>query len=543
MNTSFIAPLAGGRKGKKANKMKTNDGMVEYTRATSTLLLLVLLSTPPSSFTTTKRHPFAHAHEEDVDERREGEGGAWTYLDDVVLPTPLSDMGISTIPFIGINDTVSSSRAIVITGGCDSADGNELIVFDDGGEGFVCKSVSSRAYAFVPTRASHHEPWTGTFVNLPDMPRPRYRHVSAVVDVVVDVVVDGGDGGGGGGSTTGDGSGGTTAVLCVFGGRDELDGLVYEVDCYDPSMGTWIDAPTYLPSGRASSDLAGFAHPHLPGVVYLVGGYDESYRALDITTIVTMTTISSSGDMNATTTYAVGPALTGMRGDVDAAVVDGYAYVSGGFTHENEYETPMDTVERLLLESTTTNSTEDWKGVDALDQERGDKQLVGLDGRLYAMGGETKVNVTGVPESELPDLGSRSEILDTVEVFDPTVDDVVDGGGGVAEWHILAPMPGQLFRFGAVEWQDENNDLEEDDDDDDGYIFVFGGQVGYDGDCECFRTTDKVLVFNAHRALEHDEIEDVDGGATSAGTTAVVDAARAAFAVAVAGVFLLWIAS
>lgn len=316
-------------------------------------------------------------------------------------------------------------------------------------------------------------------------------------------------------------------MLCVFGGRDALDGLISEVDCYDPSNDVW-STPTSLPDGRASSDLAAFAHPSSPGIVYLVGGYDGSYLALDNSTIVTLT----MDETNAT--YVDGPVLTSKRGDVDVAIADGYAYVSGGFTHEDMYAMPRGTVERLWLGTTSSDSPAEgdvWKEVDSLNQERGDKQLVGLHGRVYAIGGETKLDLIGVPESELPELGARSEVLDTVEVYDP----LEDLHGGMAEWRELEQMPASLFRFGAIEW-------EGDEDDDDGYIFVFGGQVGYDGDCKCFRTTDKVLVFDVHHAEEHHGVmKGGDGGASSDGTTAVIDVARA-FSIAVACASLLWIA-
>jgi hypothetical protein len=52
-------------------------------------------------------------------------------------------------------------------------------------------------------------------------------------------------------------------------------------------------------------------------------------------------------------------------------------------------------------------------------------------------------------------------------------------------------MPQALFRFAAAEWETS---------DDEGVIFVFGGQVGFDPDCECFRTTNKVMVFEASNA-------------------------------------------
>ena len=84
----------------------------------------------------------------------------------------------------------------------------------------------------------------------------------------------------------------------------------------------------------------------------------------------------------------------------------------------------------------TGGAGEGWRDVDALNQERGDKQLAGLHGMIYALGGESKVGVLVVPESELPGLGARSEVLDTVEVYDPR-------GPGV---HAVAAVPVQRQR-------------------------------------------------------------------------------------------------
>lgn len=32
------------------------------------------------------------------------------------------------------------------------------------------------------------------------------------------------------------------------------------------------------------------------------------------------------------------------------------------------------------------------------------------------------------------------------------------------------------------------------------FVFVFGGQVGFEAECECFRTTEKVLVFDPSKS-------------------------------------------
>ena len=146
--------------------------------------------------------------------------------------------------------------------------------------------------------------------------------------------------------------------VCVFGGRDAMDSLIAEVDCYDPVADSWSTIAN-LPAERQTSDFAIFAKDNN---VYLIGGYDQAYYALDRTTIMDMS------DTNAIT-YTDGPKLRSKRGDIDVAVMDGNAYVSGGFTHENDYAAPKNSVERYSLETQT------WDDVDALNEERGDKQV------------------------------------------------------------------------------------------------------------------------------------------------------------------------
>ena len=229
-----------------------------------------------------------------------------------------------------------------------------------------------QVYAFDPIRHSTFQAWNGEFEELAEMPRARARHASAVVD----------------------------GRVCVYGGRNLTDALIAEVDCYDPAADAW-STPTALPAERQASDWTAFTAED--GRVHLVGGYDQGYAALDRVTVVDMS------DMDAVA-YSDGPGLRTKRGDIDSAVVDGVVYVSGGFTHENDFAHPLNSVERL------DPAAGEWSTVDALNDERGDKQLVALDGRVYALGGEQKVDVSGVPAAELPELGARSELLDSVEV-------------------------------------------------------------------------------------------------------------------------------
>ena len=104
----------------------------------------------------------AHEVAPGIDEAR---GGAWSYLD-VAIPTPLSDMSVQILPAATATSTTTTTAdgsgtgggatttttttttteegdRIVITGGCDSPNGNELVAAD-WGEVFACSSVTSK---------------------------------------------------------------------------------------------------------------------------------------------------------------------------------------------------------------------------------------------------------------------------------------------------------------------------------------------------------------------------------------------------------------
>jgi hypothetical protein len=337
------------------------------------------------------------------------------------------------------------------------------------------------------------------------MPRPRYRHGSATIN--------------------------NGFTVCVMGGRDMNDDMIAEIDCYNSQSQLWY-TPSSLPNEHLVSDLAAFAYTtpesgnDEEGMMVIVGGYTGPYMATENVTLIKYT-IDNGGDTIGNVTYINGPHLLSKRGDVDVAIVSDYVYVSGGFTHEDEFAMPKNTVERIalidLLSSMDNPETvaTTWSNVDSLNQERGDKQLVGLNGRVYAMGGETKIDGYGMDTT--PEVWERSEVLDTVEVYDPNE----DVHGGLAEWRVLSDMPAQIFRFAAIDWQPNKDET--------GVIFVFGGQVGYDADdCKCFRTTDKVMVLDVELA----KLEMMNGAASSSASSTLTGLFISVVAFAFAGIVL-----
>lgn len=381
----------------------------------------------------------------------------WSYLS-VKLPTTLSDMAITHMTYgnssatdasIDGMATTDTDDVIILTGGCSSEYGNQFI---ENGEDeiFACTQLSKKTFAFKPIAPkTHFQAWSGDFIALSDMPRERARHVSF---------------------EAWDGS------VCVIGGRDITDTLIAEIDCYDKNTDNWSTIGK-LPEEYLTSDAAGFA---MGNSAYLIGGYGTSYEAMDKVTVID---ISNLNDIK----FFSGPPLGTKRGSIDVAVLDNsMIYVSGGFTHNHDYSKPLNTVEQLTI------GTSIWIPVNALNEERGGKQLVTLKGNIYALGGERRVDVSGIAKEELLDLVGKGEVLDTVEMLSPHE----DVHGGKSEWRVIGTMPSSLVRFAASSF---------DFGDDDGVVFVFGGQTTYDADCECFRNSDRVMVFDASRAFDTEE--------------------------------------
>ena len=103
--------------------------MSRYTLATALLSLFILVVVDNT-----------RAHEgSEIDSQG---GGAWSYLP-IEMPTPLSDMSVDVISLNGSN----MEKSIILTGGCDSPDGN-VFYEAEWGEGFACSSVTSKVRSY-----------------------------------------------------------------------------------------------------------------------------------------------------------------------------------------------------------------------------------------------------------------------------------------------------------------------------------------------------------------------------------------------------------
>lgn len=298
--------------------------------------------------------------------------------------------------------------SIYVVGGCSA---NQILGPPDM---YICPEITDKCTAFVPSTNSH--------TACASAPRARYRHAAANVN----------------------------GKVWLVGGRDAADKLITEIDVYDPATNTWTTPYVWK---EATSDLAAFTHQ---SILFLVGGYEADYTASNL-----VWELDTAADVLSTTPGV--PLLEG-RGDIAAGFFDtSSAFISGGFTHENWCQ-PHKSVEKYDF------AKREWSYVADLEVGKGDKSLVGLEGKLFAIGGEHNDNCT-----------AKAVPMDEVEVYD-AVHNV---------WVAETKIPEKRFRFVAAADPKE------------GSFYVFGGQKYYNKTCDCFEVASDVLSYY-HPAVHAD---------------------------------------
>mmetsp|Transcript_14248 Transcript_14248/g.34351 ORF Transcript_14248/g.34351 Transcript_14248/m.34351 type:complete len:400 (-) Transcript_14248:227-1426(-) len=333
----------------------------------------------------------------------------WTSVD-VTLPKPISDH----------TATLSRNNGLVyIAGGCDSPLGNEFA-----GDFFFCASLSDKLYVFDPTAS--------TVSDLGQMPRTRYRHSANIVG----------------------------NELWLIGGRDEEDNIITEIDIYNIESAEWRTLT--LQDDFLTSDQASFTGDSSSKFIYVAGGYNATYAAL-ATVFRIDTTTSAEGGL---ASIGVMAPLQEARGDIEAASDGNTAFLGGGFTDANGFCAPLPTVESYNIAGNT------WKYESDLINDRGEVNMVELNGQVFAMGGERQIdNICEITGDTDP--GELTVGLEVVEVLES------------GTWEVVDNFPTHRFRLAAVGYDETNK------------IYVFGGQVNYDDSCECFKTTDDIQTFVA----------------------------------------------
>lgn len=210
-----------------------------------------------------------------------------------------------------------------------------------------------------------------------------------------------------------------------------------------------IDDMRWTPLPPMQSRRTGCAAAGELGKVYVMGGCGGG----DIHASVEMLDVSTGA-------WQMMPPMARPRERCAAAVIDGGLYVVGGSTGSHRM-TPTPSLEVLSLSERCTEefdyySTERWTELPAMAKPRYSCGAVGLDSKLYVVGGRESMLVSG--------------LLSTGEVFDTTT----------RTWESLPPMG--LVRYGgAVTAQG-------------GKIFVLGG-CDNDPRGECFDTMKQVWTW------------------------------------------------
>ena len=94
-----------------------------------------------------RAHEETEVHDEYDDHTHYVKDSSWSYLHATNLPYPLSDVSIAKMK------THEGQLVIVLTGGCNSPNGNELVM-EEWGEGFSCKNITSQVMYTVHSTES-----------------------------------------------------------------------------------------------------------------------------------------------------------------------------------------------------------------------------------------------------------------------------------------------------------------------------------------------------------------------------------------------------
>lgn len=328
------------------------------------------------------------------------------------LPFPLSDIMASYVP--GPNG--DENGFVIITGGCNSPKGNERANFGED-DLFACFSTSRATLRF--------DPFDETFETMAEAPHERQRHGAAVIG----------------------------GKVYIVGGRDSNDELVASIDSFDPQANEWKTIGQ-VPENLLTSDLTAWAWGDY---LYVAGGFLADYTAVGTTYRVNPTDDELSFQKLATSPHP--------RGDIHAIVQYGYAYVAGGLTHTSVWCEALRTTERYSMEDDV------WETLPDLEVGRADMAVASLNGKILAMGGETKPD--DCLEQSDPAYGSFP--ADHVAVLLHP-----DEGRGEAEWVNFGDFKDERFRFAAATVPAQNR------------VYTFGGQLPYDFTCDCFPTSDEV---------------------------------------------------
>lgn len=303
------------------------------------------------------------------------------------LPIKLSDAMANYMQ----GDNGDEDGFIIITGGCDSPDGNKkLPPPDDMYTG--CSSTSKATFKF--------DPFTDTFETMKEANYERQRHTAVVMN----------------------------GELYVFGGRNSTDSLVPEIESFNPKTNIWKSRGK-LPDDLVTSDLTGWAWENY---IYITGGFTSDYEDCGNTYRIDL----SDNPSELTEEHIDKSLATSLnpRGDFHAVVLFGYAYLAGGFSPfaPNGWCEALKTTERYHMASDT------WETLADMNVGRADMAVATLNNKIVTIGGEEKPEVC---END-PAYGSYPS---------HHVDVIVDAQNGKnSNWLEFGKFTDKRFRFAAA---------------------------------------------------------------------------------------------
>lgn len=234
---------------------------------------------------------------------------------------------------------------------------------------------------------------------------------------------------------------------------------VYNVDTL--SWTTFTD----LPLEYQVSDNAGFSRGT---EAFFAGGYSYVYDFYS--TVFSIDTEASLGTASLVLSRKADMLAT--HGDISATTFnDTHAVITGGYGSTLTFCAAEGDVEMYDF------ATETWSSLPSLVEARGNAVLAEVDGRLLIFGGERPPENICSVESIEP--GDRTIAINEVEVLNVDND--------TAGWTVLADFPAHRFRAAGVAIKELSQ------------VIIFGGQDAYSNDCQCYRTSDQIVVYEEER--------------------------------------------
>jgi len=252
-----------------------------------------------------------------------------TWLNKQPMPTKRSDLTAVTI-----------GQQIIVSGGCN--------------EDQICPIDSSSCFCISITSITEaYQPLNDTWITLPNMPTPRYRHAAAVIG----------------------------NSMYLIGGRDINDTIIQTVDVYDAVAQTWSTLKSTWTT--ATSDLVAAS---IGTTIYAISGYHADYSTSgEVWILETITQSWTQGSI---------PSMSNPRGDACAVALNSKIYVFGGF-----YDNFCSPLNSLEVYDPASNS---WSTKSPLHNPRGDAGCGAQHNEFHAIGGEQKNNLTGCTKYDVP---------------------------------------------------------------------------------------------------------------------------------------------